>query len=385
MSWNSAALSSRSDADAAKFQEFNLSALSGFLYPGDNVLAIHGLNASANDSDFLVQAELIARNIAAASSTPVYFTQPTPGQPNAAGVAAPGPALTSESHSPNVPLDADDIAVTVRVAATFKPLAGVVMRYRVMFDQELEVQMFDDGVHGDGGIGDGIYGATIPASASTNGQMIRWYFVANDVDGNLSRFPITTNASVTDPVSAPEYFGTIVDPTNVTSVLPIVHLFVDPAQQSAVDGQAGGRASVFYDGEFYDNVEMELRGNSTAGYPKKSHRFKFNAVHPFRHSGPGGRLRDTSFEADYPDPTYMRQGMSFWLLGQIGVPSPFYIPTRLQLNAQFYQMASHCNVNGEELLSYLGYDPNGALYKASGTVREENAQVGGQLGLYDAG
>jgi len=341
------------------------------LQAGTNILAIQGLNVSAADADFLVQAELVAANITGASSTPVYFTQPSPGTPNSGGVAAPGPAIVSESHSPNVPLDADDLRVTARVAGTFNPVAGVVMRYRIMFDPEIEVQMFDDGSHGDGAPGDGIFGATIPASASTNGQMIRWYFVATDNRGYTSRWPLFA-----DPAGTPEYLGTIVNPTNVTSVLPIVHLFVDPAQQSAVDGQAGGRASVFYDGEFYDNVEMELRGNSTAGYLKKSHRFKFNNEHKFRHFGPGGRIQDTSFEADYPDPTYMRQGMSFWLLEQIGVPAPFYIPARLQLNAQFYQMANHCNVNGEELLSYLGYDPNGALYKAAGTVQPSQFSTG---------
>jgi len=344
----------------------------GLLQAGTNVLAIQGLNVAATNEDFLIQAELIESDVLATSTNAVYFTGPTPGAPNSQGVAAPGPAIVSSTHSPNVPKDDEDVLVTCRVLPTFNLVASVALRYRIMFDSEVEVQMFDDGTHGDGAAGDGVYGAVIPASASTNGQMIRWSFRATDSQGYVSRWPLFA-----DPANTPEYLGTIVDPTNVTSVLPIIHLFVDPAQQSAVDGQAGGRASVFHDREFYDNVGMQLRGNSTAGYLKKSHRMDFNREHPFRHSGPGPRIRKTSFEADYPDPTYFRQGMAFWLCDQLGAPAPFYVPVRLQLNSQFYQFAHHNDVHGDELLARLGYDPNGALYNAAGTVQASQFSTGG--------
>src|SRR6185295_14131302 len=46
----------------------------------------------------------------------------------------------------------------------------------------------------------------------------------------------------------------------------------------------------------------------------------------------------------------------------------FYYPVRLQLNGQFYQLANHNDVQTEELLERIGFDPNGALYNAAGTV-----------------
>jgi len=342
----------------------------GLLQAGANVLAIQGLNASAADSDFLIAAELVETSVAQASTVPVYMTVATPGAPNSGGVAIPGPAFHDPSNTPKVPLDAQDLTVTVGVAQTFKPVASVSMRYRVMFGPEIEVAMADDGLHGDGAAGDGIWGAFIPESASTNGQMIRWYFRATDTDGNVSRWPLFT-----DPSAMPEYFGTIVDPTNVTSALPIVHLFVDPAQQAAVDSQGGGRASAFHNGEFYDNIAMQVRGNSTVGYVKKSHRFDFNKEHLFKHKD-GPPIEKTSFEADYPDPTYMRQGLSFWLCAQMGVPSPFYVPYRLQLNADFYQLANHNDVQSVEMLSRLGYNPSGAIYNAAGTVTPDQFSTG---------
>src|SRR6185436_12381824 len=125
---------------------------------------------------------------------------------------------------------------------------AVTMRYRIMFDPETTVTMFDDGTHGDGAIGDGVYGATIPASASTNGQMIRYVIAATDVNGRASRWPVFSSTTETE-----EYLGTIVNPTNLTSKLPIFHLFVAPGQLGGIDSEAGGRIAFFYDGEFYDN------------------------------------------------------------------------------------------------------------------------------------
>jgi len=58
---------------------------------------------------------------------------------------------------------------------------------------------------------------------------------------------------------------------------------------------------------------MEVRGNTTAGFNKKSHKVEFNSEHPFRHRPDMPRIGNTSFEADYGDPTYMRQGLCFWL------------------------------------------------------------------------
>jgi hypothetical protein len=365
LDFHSAATNSR---PSVYLEEFKFGA--GALEDGANILAIQGMNLSANDPEFLVLAELSALVTLGESAVPVYFTSPTPGAPNSGGASIPGPAFLAPFHRPAVPLPGEEIHVTVKVRPTFHPVSNVTMRYRVMFGPEVELTMHDDGMHGDGEAGDGIYGATIPAGA-TAGQMVRWYFRATDAEGLTSRWPLFT-----DPARTSEYLGAMAAATQVTSKLPIVHLFVAPNQMSAVDSQAGGRASVFYDGELYDNVEMQARGNTTAGYSKKSHRFDFNREHPFRHWGPGGRIRKTSFMADYGDPTYMRQGLTFWLCNEIGVPAPFYEPVRLQLNGQFYQLANHNNVLSEELLDYLGYNRRGALYKAAGTVVPSKQSTG---------
>ncbi len=59
--WNSAADGSHSDIDAVYPVSFTVTAGLDALQPGENILAIHGLNASLTSSDFLISAELVGR------------------------------------------------------------------------------------------------------------------------------------------------------------------------------------------------------------------------------------------------------------------------------------------------------------------------------------
>ncbi len=80
--WNSSATADRPMEDVPIAEEINLTGQLGRLRTGHNVLAIHGLNDSASDSDFLILPELIA---AGRSSQRQYMTTSTPGTFNVAG------------------------------------------------------------------------------------------------------------------------------------------------------------------------------------------------------------------------------------------------------------------------------------------------------------
>ncbi len=377
LEWNSTATARRFTSDALQFRSFDLSAWSYLLREGTNWLAVQALNVAPTNADLLFQAELEAVDDGSYQAGGRFFTQPTPGKENAVGVADLGPILTGDGFFPVLPGTNDSLTVTCRVAQAFAPVTNVTLNWRVMFGAEQVVRMYDDGLHGDAAAGDGLYGGVISnriAGVQTyqRGDMVRWYVTASDSVSRASRWPVYS-----DPLNSAQYSGTVIQAGDVTSKLPVIHFFVAPGQLSAVDAQTGGRASVYHDGEFYDNVQMAVRGNSTAGYSKKSHRVEFNREHPFRHPGPGGRIRKTSFVADYPDPTYMRQGLSFWLCDLVGAPAPFYYPVRLQRNGDFYQLANHTDVHGEELLDRVGYDSNGALYNAAGTIQPSGFSTGG--------
>lgn len=76
--WNASALRELSAGEEATVLEFDLSGFSGLLRKGANILAMQGLNAAAEDPDFLVRPVLRA-----GTSLPNrYFSVPTPGAPN---------------------------------------------------------------------------------------------------------------------------------------------------------------------------------------------------------------------------------------------------------------------------------------------------------------
>ena len=83
LAWNATATAKRSLRDSAKVVSVNLSEHLEKLQAGSNVLAVHGLNVSAADEDFLLEPVLAT---AGTQSVERFFLEPSPGQPNGEGV-----------------------------------------------------------------------------------------------------------------------------------------------------------------------------------------------------------------------------------------------------------------------------------------------------------
>jgi hypothetical protein len=81
--WNSTATAEHPDSEAIQFEEIDLSGQIDVLEYGTNVLAVHGLNASASDGDFLMLPELEAAQVLGTGER--YFGIPTPGTVNNLG------------------------------------------------------------------------------------------------------------------------------------------------------------------------------------------------------------------------------------------------------------------------------------------------------------
>ena len=85
LTFNSAAKADHDDAEAVQYEDISLSQHVGLLNSGGpNVLAIHGLNISPTSSDFLIGPQL---TLTRGTYAERFMPQPTPGAPNAAGVA----------------------------------------------------------------------------------------------------------------------------------------------------------------------------------------------------------------------------------------------------------------------------------------------------------
>ena len=114
--------------------------------------------------------------------------------------------------------------------------------------------------------------------------MLRYYVFAADSQGATSRFP-----AFEDPRNSSEYLGTVIFDPGLTNPLPVFQLFVqDPV--AATNG-IGTRGSVYYDGEFYDNVGVGVHGQTTTEvFPKRSMNIGFNRGSSFRWDRTGATM-----------------------------------------------------------------------------------------------
>ncbi|MDO5462307.1 MAG: LamG-like jellyroll fold domain-containing protein [bacterium] len=228
---------------------------------------------------------------------------------------------------------------------------------------------------------DNTWTTTIPGEELPEpGHLIRYAARITDGAGYTWRSPSENNLD-----DCPLWYGTIVQPTTDqnSATLQTFHLFADEFALNNMDKQFdtiegsypyGARVGIYdmQTEEYYDRVRIDLRGNTSASFNKKSHGLRFNKCHPlvFDHPFDGFEIetRKTSFTAEWPDPTFLRQSLSFYIWRNAGNLVPFHYPVRLLRNGEFYQLAFHTNRFTDELIEdYYGLDPMGYGYKNVGT------------------
>ncbi len=83
--WNSTAAAPAADSQSLVYEDIIIPNSPGLLAAGVNVLAIHGLNVSATDTDFFILPEL--QGLSTGAAVDRYFTTSTPGADNVSGYA----------------------------------------------------------------------------------------------------------------------------------------------------------------------------------------------------------------------------------------------------------------------------------------------------------
>ena len=359
--YDAAANDSHRDTDAVALEPFSINLAQVNLVAGTNILAIHGMNRSAGNSDFLFDCELSAQISPAGGPALVYMTPPTPEGPNASGVEDLGPVIRDVTENPTRPDLASQsvLKVTASVTASQDPVDRVDLFYRQEFDAESSLEMLDDGVAPDDVAGDDIFTANLPLAGLQDGEMIRWRVESQDTGGLTSKNPLFH-----DPLNSPEYFGTAaVDPT-INSNLPVLDWFIQ--NPSGANNRTGTRASVLYLGEFYDNVYCRIRGASSAGLSKKSYKVDFNTGHHCRvdEDPDSVRVEEFNLNTTWTDKSYVRQPLSYDLYDLAGSPGSVCFLMRVQQNAAFFSVAAFTEQVDKRLLRReKGIDDDGALYK----------------------
>ena len=222
------------------FEDFDLSPWRDLLNPGPNMLAIQGLNASATNSSFLIQPQLLGRELVI-EEPPTYLFPPTPGTWNG---SAGSPVLPTVGLWPPAGVYPSN-ALAVTLSASPSPAT---IRYTL--DGSLP------------GIGSPIY--TGPLLLRANAMM--------RAQAQL--------AGVWGQVAEAHY--TLLDGslTNFTSNLPLV--IIDTFGHGIPDGSKVGAYAVFIDtntptgrtsltspGDYIGHLGIGLHGSSSLGFPKQ--------------------------------------------------------------------------------------------------------------------
>ncbi len=313
---------------------------------GSGVIVMRVVDSAATDGQFFAQARLVSPGL---EIEPVarYLVVPTPGADNIGAAGDLAPIVRDvDRHLPVVPGEA--LQIGAAVLETGSPIESVTLIYRVMFGEELRVPMVAD---------EETWQATIPPDVAGPGQMIRWAVEARDALGRVGRFP-----PYLDPRDSAQYVGTMVPGPEIETNLPVYHWFME--NPAAANTEAGGRASLWYAGELYDNIEVDLHGQATTQFPKKSFNFDFNSDHRFRVAEGLQRVKDFDLLTNYADKSKMRNTLSYGMFRDAGHDYHLTFPVRLHLNGEFYALYEFVEDPDERWLRRMGYEePFGHLYK----------------------
>lgn len=379
IAWNSAAASDRIDSIAVVEEIIDLSSFTHLLVAGTNVLAIQGMNVVASSSDFLVAPVL--EMITTTFGGPRYFVEPSPGESNLAASQNTAPFLDQVTHTPGPLSDTQNLVVTARVTPQGSAIQNVSLRYRVMYGSEQTVQMFDNGLQGDGAAGDGVYGASISHTLSSPGQMVRFYVYATDVNGGDSRYPYFENPEDS------QYLGTVIANPSVTSQLPIYQWFVqNPNWFRNGDGSNNYNTtstSLFYNGEFYDNVIANTKGRTSGQDNAPKIEFTFPEDHPFLLDPELERVKKLDMAAIYQDPSASRLTLGFEAFREAGSWAPLAFPVHMRVNGSFYRLSIAVERITKPFLDGYDLDNDGAVYKADGVYIDfNNLEPGADIGTF---
>ena len=352
--WNSSAIGSPSPEPAE--ETIDVSAYLGALRNGNNVLAIHGMNLSAGEEDFLIAPELRATMNVAATGAAGYLTAPTPGAANT-GTFSPGPVITEVTAEPVQPVVGQPTVITANITPRAGPVNTARLTYRVMYEAEVTLNMVDNGSGDDELAGDGIFTATIPGSAHAAGNMLRWFVYAADSNSFNSRAP--ENLDRTGDGQSAEYFGTMIPDPAVSSTLPLFHWFT--LDTAASHTRSGARASVFFNGRFYDNIFVRQRGGATNG--SISQKFDFNKGEPLYIDDSMPAVGEINMNGNGSDGTYVRQPLAFETYRNAGNAACNSSLWQMRVNNAADRVGVFVEQVDEEFLERNGYDPEGDLYK----------------------
>ncbi len=267
---------------------------------GASTLVAHGeFTAGAFGGRPSPATNLSGNSLSSALRMTVPLNLGTPGAENSArkklraatGGENQGPVIAGVRQSSVSPSPGEAVTITARVSDS-DGVASVEAEYREGNAQGTftAAPLLDDGAHGDGDAGDGVYGGQIPGT--TGGARFVFYLDAADALGARRRHPADAPATtclyqVQGPLSPGIDAGRIVLDTAREAEL---------ASRTIHSNELLDGSFVFNDEEVYYNVGVRYRGSPWGRPGRKNFRVRFEEDKPF-HRGRKAMNIDPSNDA----------------------------------------------------------------------------------------
>ena len=228
--------------------------------------------------------------------------QGTPGTINSAAQSHIAPMIVDVNRTPVIPHSGQPTTVTARLVA--EPPAGVLatLYHRVDGAPSFSaLPMLDDGLHGDGGPGDGVFAAMLPSRP--NGTIVEYYIEARDAVSSRTFPSAALVGGVPRQVTNLLYLVNDSAATTATMAwvpgsLPIYYFIMTEAERAELadignggpntdqesDAQMNGTfISIDPEGvEACYNVGLRNRGHGTRLGPPNNYRVNFVHDHPWK-------------------------------------------------------------------------------------------------------
>ena len=284
---------------------------------GGSLLVAHGeYTAGAYGGRPAPAVDLSGNSLSAGLRLSIPKDLGTPGAENSAraklraetGSGNLGPVLSEVQHRPASPSASDRVLVTARISAA-RGVAAARVYYREGNPSGVfsSAPLFDDGLHEDGGAGDGLYAGEIPALAQ--GTRVVFYVEAADVTGAYRRFP----------ADAPAHTCLYLVQAPAGSGLDAAAVVLDTARTSELQSRPLHSNDllpgtfVFRGEEVYYNVGVRYRGSPWGRPGQNNYRVRFQEDKPFRRTWKKVNLDNSGGGPN--------EGAAYYLSRRIGNPA----------------------------------------------------------------
>lgn len=245
--------------------------------------------------------------------------------------------------------------VNITATVTGSGISSVTLAYKINFDADTVLTMYDDGAHNDGASGDNVYGAQIPGQAIKT--LVRFKVSATNGSGT------STSPSANDSMN---YHGYYIKDPSVTSNLPILEWFIADSDYNSLSAShrfdnAYVDCVLAYGNDVFDNTKVRVRGNDSRWEDKLSYKFKLPSGYSVQPTGANLAIAEFNMLGIVKHSTLAKFKTGWWVAEQADLLNPDIVQSRLNKNGEFEGAYIYADKYGSEWRQNVGLD-NDELY-----------------------